>query len=169
MAFDFEARLTNIVTALKDNNATGATYDLSAGLTVRVSNDNIIPTRSDKVRPTWRGDRFPAIFVRVPQAKQEFLTLGGMSGVQNAKKQMIVTYSIVGFVGLEGAHKGIDVLDTEMRILAKNIGGIIDRENTASGTALWVMPVSYTFDYEDVGGSLVGSLMVELEGKYLFV
>ncbi|MEA3279474.1 MAG: hypothetical protein U9Q38_02585 [Thermodesulfobacteriota bacterium] len=168
MGFDFEARIGNIVNALKDYNSATSSPDLSGGLTARVIDDNILPVRSEKIRAAWRGDRFPALFVRVPNAEEEFMTIGGMSGVQNARKQMTVTYDIVGFLGLEGAHKSFENLDSEMRILAKNISSIFYKENTGSGTALWVAPVNYQFDFEDVEGSLVGAVLVQLEGKYFF-
>lgn len=168
MGFDFDARLNNIVNALKDYNSATSSPDLSANLTTRVEDDNIIPTKTRAVRPTWRGDRFPAVFVRVPEANEEFITLGGMSGVENARKQMTVRYDIVGFVGQEGAHRSIEVLDQEMRLLARNISSIFYKENTGSGTAIMVHPTYYNFDAEDVDGALVGAVLVQLEGKYFF-
>lgn len=166
--FDFESRLTNIVNALKDYNSSTSSPDLSAGLTTRVDDDYIIPTKSSRIRPAWRGDKFPAIFVRVPEATVDFTTLGGLSGVTGAKREMIVKYDIVGFMGLEGGHKSFETLETDMRVLAKNISAIFRAENDGSGTALWVAPIFYNFDFEEVDGALIGAVLVELEAKYLF-
>lgn len=167
--FDFDARLTNIVNALKDYNSSSSSPNLSANLATAVLDANIVPTRSDKLRPAWRGDRFPAIYCRVSSGEEEHAGMGD-TGFASSKAQrfMNVTYDIVGFLGWEGGHTTYENLESDMRILARNIGAVIEQENTASGTALWVYPTTYNFDFEDVDGSLIGAVLVQLEGKYLF-
>lgn len=168
--FDYKSNLDAIKNMLTDNNSATSSPDLSANLTTRVSNNNIIIASQFRQRSTWRGDRFPALFIDIISDEADFENISPPGiGSSNALRGNITQILIVGFMGKEGLHNADSVFIQDAQYLAQNIDAIIAKEYTASGTALFIKRAATNFEGEfDIDGSFVNAFSVEIEGKYLY-
>ena len=166
MPFDYTTNLNAVTNALKNYNTTTATPDLSANLSVRVSNDDILAT--DPELAQLRADRLPAVYVTIA-SKEESATSIGMTGTTGVKKDALVKYNILAIFGKHGGHSPHSELLTDVYKFAKNVEGVFQAEYKLSNTALWCNPTMTDFSpATDVGQGFAKAVMITLEAKYLF-
>lgn len=166
MPFEYETNTTAVIDALKSYNTTTSNPDLSSGLTTRIDNDNI-QLRDFEILGQ-QTINLPAVFVRVVNADEEFMSLG-TTGPSKAHKLKTVQYQILAIYRREGIYSSHSELLTETYRLAENIEGVFQAELTLSNTALWCNPrrTEFSSAYE-FGGSWEKAVLVELEAKYRF-
>ena len=167
MGFDYNARITNVVNALKDYNSATSSPDLSANLTSRIDDDNIFDR--DISAGGTKKYRMPCIYVRIANKQEDFAGLGATGITGGARKEATVIFEIVGLYQKEGAWSTNDALMDEVYNLGANIENVLRQELTLSGTALWCQPLRTDFvgPFEGEGIHVKG-VFVELEAKYHF-
>lgn len=166
MAFEYVTNLTAIKDLLLEHNTSTASPDLSADCDLRIREDDIHV--GDPTLTHIRNDRYPAIFVRLSDAQEDFQSLG-TTGARGVKKLKTVTYDIFGFYRRDGATSTYGTLLQDAYRLARNIEGTIQADPTLGGTAMWANPKNTQFaNIPFDGGTWVKAVLVEVEAKYLF-
>lgn len=168
MPFEYSTNLTSVYNVLKAHNTTTASPDLSASLTTRILDENILMTDPEIVMQ--RGDRLPAIFLRISNKDEEFQGIGKTGNTSDrVRKKGILTYDIIGFYGKEGGHDSHANVMTEIYAMARNIEGVFHKEFDLSGTALWCNPMSTDFFGPfQISGSWVKTVFIKVQASYLF-
>lgn len=166
MAFDYNARLLNVITALQDYNTTTSSPDLSSGLNVRIDNANILAIDPELTTP--RSDRMPAIYVTIENKDEEYQGIGNV-GSAGAMKNATVNFNIVGIVGQYGAWEGQSTTLSDVYKMSKNIESVFREEFLLSNTALYCNPLSTVFSPAiAIGDGFSKAVLVRLQAKYLF-
>ena len=166
MAFDYEANVTAVKNALAGYNTTTSSPDLSSGMTIRVKTVSI----DDPAVVGVKWDDLPAVFVQISGGADEFAGCGPTGpATSNATKFKEVTYDIFGLWGRDGAHSTHKDSLTELYRLAENIEGVLQKEMTLSGTAMYCQPESTSFGSGvNPDGTRVKGVLVALKAKYIF-
>ena len=168
MPFDYTTNLDSIINALKNYNSTGSSPDLSASLTERISNDNIVASDPEVDKGALRSDRLPAIYVMISRKDESGATIG-RTGTINVRKKAVVEYEIFGIYGKAGGWSPHSELLTDVYKLAKNIEGVFQAEVKLSNTALWCNPGSTEFSpAREIGEGFAKCVLVRLTATYLF-
>lgn len=166
MPFEYVTNLTALKDLLIAHNTTTASPDLSADCDLRILEDHI--HIGDPTLTHIRNDRYPAIFIRLSNAQEEFQSLG-TTGARGVKKAKTVTYDIFAFYRRDGASASYGELLQDAYRLARNIEGVIQAAPTLSGTALWANPKNTQFaNIPFDGGTWVKAVLVEVETRYMF-
>lgn len=166
MPFEYVNKKNAVMNALKDYNTTTATVDLSANLSVRVNNDDILDTDPEITPP--RADRMPAVYVTISN-KEESGTSIGPTGPSGVKKEALVTFNILAIFGKHGGHSPNSELLDDCYNFARNIEGIFQAEYRLSNTALWCNASTTEFSPTiDLGESFSKAILVTLNAKYFF-
>lgn len=166
MAFDYSSRVDGIVDVLYNHNTVTASPYLSSSLTTAIPKKMVL--NDDPVIRGLRNDEYPAVFVRLSDALEEFQGIGP-TGLSGAYKRKNLTFDILAFYRREGSSQTNEQLMNESYQLAQNIEAVLRAEYTASGTALWINPKSVNFlgPFND-GTSWVKVVQIEVEGMYHF-
>jgi hypothetical protein len=166
MAFDYSSKIDGIVDVLRAHNTVTASPFLSSSLTTRVPKEMVV--NDDPQSRGLRNDEYPAIFVRLSTAEEDFSGIGP-TGASGARKQKTLTFDVLGFYRREGVDQTNEQLVNEVYQLAQNIEGVLREEYTASGTALWIQPraVDFLGPFND-GTSWVKVVQMRVEGQYHF-
>lgn len=166
MSFDYISKIDGIVDVLRAHNTVTASPYLSSSLTTKIVDEVIV--NDDPQSRGLRNDQYPAIFVRLATAEEEFSGLGP-TGPSGAYKTKNLVFDLLGFYRREGAVQTNEQLMNETYQLAQNIEAVLRTEFTASGTALWINPraVDFLGPFND-GTSWVKVVQMQIEGKYHF-
>lgn len=125
MTINYNGKLNEIVTFLKDHNTTTASPYLSSSLTstVIMSNDNILADDPNIVG--IRGDKMPALFVSLNTADEEESQMGELS---NRKKFKTIAYDVHGCFRRPGMSTTHAAALNNFYQLAENTEAILKRE-----------------------------------------
>lgn len=166
MSFEYTENLTALKDLLIEHNTSTASPDISADCDLRIREDDI--HIGDPTLTHIRNDRYPALFIRLSNAQEEFQSLG-FTGARGVKKSKTVTYDIFAFYRRDGASANYGDLLQDAYRLARNIEGVIQADPTLDGTAMWANPKNTQFaNIPFDGGTWVKAVLVEVEAKYLF-
>lgn len=164
--FGYYSNLTAIINCLKAHNTTTASPDLSASLTSRLSDDNVLADDPEVVE--WRADRLPALFVRISNKEEESGGLGN-TGANGAQKMATVRYDVIGMYPYEGGSGANQTALNEVYNMARNIEAVFQQEHNLSGTALYCNPGRTNFmNPFNLNGTWIKTVLVELEASYIF-
>jgi hypothetical protein len=166
MMFEYVENLTALKDLLIEHNTSTASPDLSADLDLRVRHDDV--HIGDPSLTHIRNDRYPALFVRIADAQEEFQSLG-TTGARGVKKAKTVVYDVFAFYRRDGAAAEYGELLQDAYRLARNVEGVIQADPTLGGTAMWANPKNTQFaNIPFDGGTWVKSVLIEIEARYLF-
>lgn len=164
MPFNYGDNIQAVLNCLNDHNTTTATPYLSLSLTSKV----VTIDDGDPGVSSLRADDYPAIFVRVKNASEEYGELGP-TGPARGKKMKNVIYEIIALYQREGKISPHDAQKRELYTLARNIEGVFQQEYTLSGTSLFCNAGDTDFVGPIQGeGVMVLGAMVTLTAKYQF-
>lgn len=166
--FNYTTNLAAVVQALKDYNTTTAAIDLSAGLTTRIPDDNIMA--GDPSVSMIRNDRIPAVFVRINSADENFLSIGPTGPTKNTKEKNVV-YDIFAMYAREGVNATFADTLNEIGNMVRNIEAVFQAEFQLSATALWCQARRTSIanvPLDSQGATWIKTAMIELEAKYYF-
>jgi len=164
--FEYHSYLANVVQALKDYNTTTSSADLSANLSVRVSND-YIKGMFPKIEQV-RDDNMPAIFVSINTKDEEYAGLGA-TGASGTKKMATVNYDIYAFVGKQAGWDAHSTTTQDMHYLARNIESVFQAEYKLSNTAMYCNPMKTEFSNPlNINQNQAMVVYIQLQAKYLF-
>lgn len=165
--FEYKTNLTAVVDALKDANTTTANAYLSQSLTSAIDSDNIINGNPETYQIV--GTRLPAIFIRIPNAQEEFMGIGP-TGTNRNKKEKTINYQIIGMYPRPLAYqKESDALE-EIYNLARNIEAVFQENYRLSNTAMWCAPTETNFDgpFQLEDNTMLKTVVIDLQAKYQF-
>ena len=163
-AFDYAAKLANVVQVLQDHNTNTASPDLSSSLSSTVIT---VASGDPENAGTVQYRQLPAVLVRINNGVESFASLGD-TGPTGQTKFKEVIYDIFGLYKRQGMHTKEDTHRTQLYNLASNIEGALQAEITLSGTALWCQPESTDFQAFQEEGQIVKGVLVTLRARYLF-
>lgn len=164
MPFNYGDNIQAVLNCLTDHNTTTATPYLSQSLTTRV----VTISENDPEVSSIRSDDYPAVFVRVRNASEDYGELGP-TGPARGKKIKDVTFDILAFYKRDGDISAHSTQKRELYMLARNIEGVFQQEYTLSNTALWCNAEATDFIGPISGnGVMVSGAMVTLRAKYHF-
>lgn len=140
MALDITVIKTAIKTILDAANVSGATYDLSTGLTTRVKR---VLTRGMNTQ-MFNADVIPCVAIFTDRKKVD---MKGMSNNQlQAKRQAIASFQIAAVVWNSNFSTiDKDPADDDIEKLMENIEEVLRRNDTLNGNVLWQHPVNVTY------------------------
>ena len=166
MSFPYNTVTTAVINVLKNHNTTTATPDLSNGLNVRVTNDNIILGDIRLIQP--RADRMPLITVLMDTKTEEYAGIGA-TGPTRHKKQATSIIQVGVIVGKYGGYEADDVVLRDLYQLAGNAETVFQQEYTLSNTCLWCNPSSSNFiDVNPYGEGFARPFLINLTTEHLF-
>lgn len=165
--FEYKARIQNVLNVLQDNNTSTSSTPLSLSLTSEILNENIV-NKNPEIIPI-HGRNLPAIFVRVGNSDEEFAGIGP-TGPSKSRKIKNVIFEIIGIYPNTGAFRNQEDRLEDIYNMGRNIESVFQKEVTLSNTALWVNPrlTDYDGPFSLEDGTLTKTVMIELEGRFLF-
>ena len=166
MSFNYGEKIDGIVDILFAHATVTAGPFLSDGLSTPISKDLIM--NDDPELRGLRNDQYPAIFVRLSNAEQEFEDIGPPTRTGAFKKKTVI-FDVFCFYRREGSLQSNPQLLNEIYKMAENVEAVLNEEYTASGTALWVYPRTTEFlgPFNDAT-SWVKVAHIQVEGRYHF-
>lgn len=162
MPFGYQTAAAAVVSVLASANTTTAAVNLSGGLSTTVGT---IVLNDPEIVAVRKLD-FPAVFVRINRKGSEFSELG-VDATGYSTRDATVTYDIFAMYMREGMHADHSTGVLQLYRLASNIEGVLEHNQTLSGTALWCRPLGTQFaDLPGQGGVTFKTARIELQARY---